>query len=1444
MIPILFVPEDRGQTAYLVQAEDFSARLGIGAIDLRSRAAGVHIVFPGSTAIAPRGFNAAGARISRIQGTDPAMWQTGLPAFQGVVYPELYSGITLRVMAAGGEWKSEFVVEPGANPAQIRVRYEGAEHVEVAADGSMLVATTTGEWREDPPVLYQLGPSGRRTVEGRFAVIDAQTVGFEIGEYDRTLPLIVDPTLTYSSVLGGSGMSVCTGAAADAEGNIYLTGYTDAADFPTAHPASARGGGVDAVVVKLNPNTGQLIYATYIGGSQDDRAMRITVDTTGAAYVTGSTTSPNFPQVAAAQTSLHGYRDAFLVKLSPAGDRIEFATYFGGAGSEVARAITVGQDAVWIAGESDSADLPAGAGFQSCARGRTDGFLARYSLTGELLNASYLGGSGDDSPRALCLHPSGALLVAGATDSGDFPSIGAIAGISGTGQDAFLALVSPGLNAIQFCGRIGGSAGDSSQQESVESIAVDAGGAVYLGGSTPSVDFPLKEAYQPTYGGLGDGFLMKIDLAAKQLVWSTFYGGWDRDSIAAIAVDDAGRVYAAGSTISANLPQIAALQNGYKGNRDAFLLRLEAGGNGISFASYLGGAGSDQAVAAGLVPPDRMWVAGQTASADFPLQRSVQSLTSTALKFFAAEVMWSAQPQPVSVTPSAGSALAQVFTVRFRHTDGAASLNTLRFWVSPSESQAAACMVTYTRGDGALRLANDDGSGGTAVRPGVAEEARNSQCVLSGYAASYAEAGTDIVLTLPLTFSTSFGGAKILYADATDVSGQSSGTRVLGAFTVVFPNLPPAAVRVSPAGAAGGGVRQQFTFQYSDPDGAADIQGAYILFNRVPDARYGCYLYFDRGAGLIYLADDSASGFAVLHPGTTETLQNSQCLLEAAGSSFTASGTDLSLTLQLTFKSSLNGVTRISSDVEDSHGGSSGFHDLGAYTLAAANQTPQLVSVTPDNGVGNGTTFAITVSDGNGIADLLGVQVLISRAGGSGAGCFLTYFRGSGSIWLTGDSGVPLSFARIRTSDIADNSYCQVSGIGVSSTETANSFTVRIPVQFKATLTGLNQIVGQALDQEGISSGISQKGTYTVGAALNRPPEVVSVSPVNTSGDGSPATFTFTYRDADGASDIRGAYAAWNWYPDGHYACFVYYDRETNLLYLADDDATVFTPIHLGSAETIQNGQCILYATGSSAVASGTTLTLAVRLAMKESLNGTQRIYSDVEDLHGGSSGYNDLGYFVMTAANHTPVLAPAAPNSGVGTGDTFVFSASDANGINDLSAIQVLISKPGYGGDAGCFVSYYRNSGSIWLMRDGGTGWQEAKLGTSAALENSYCTVNVPAVMVIETGGTMNLHVPIQFKPPMTGLNQILGHALDMEGVTSGFGFKGTYAVGGLTNRPPQFAGRARRRTAGTAFARHSLSTSTTRTAHRISPRCSASSLRFRMRAMPVTSITTKTRI
>ncbi len=532
-------------------------------------------------------------------GNDPAKWRAGVPHYGRVRFAEVYPGIDLMYYGKDGRLEYDWIVRPGADPSKIRLKFAGVKKMRVDRNGDLVLETPGGEVREKKPVVYQ---ERSQEIAGRYVIRGQQEAGFEIGSYDARKTLVVDPVLVYSTYLGGSGNDDGHGIAVDSAGNAYITGHTDSTDFPTVNPiqsknplGSSPGGGVGCVFIsKVSANGSTLLYSTYLGGNGLDTGNAIAVDSSGDAFVTGSTTSSNFPTANAIQgKNLGALGTAFVTKLNPAGNALLFSTYLGGSQSDGGNGIAVDTAGnAYVTGFTNSDNFPLVNPLEPyVATGENNfppGFVTKMSADGSaLLYSTYLGGyNGQDTGYGIAVDSTGSAYVAGTTTATDLPVVNALQSTdkntSGTG---FVVKINPSGSAFVYSTYLGGSVIDY-----VYAIAVDSSGNAYVTGRTNSSDFPIVNALETT--GAPTAFVSKINATGSALAYSTYLGGGAVGY--GIAVNAAGEAWVTGTMSPGRFPTVNPLANLGQDNA-VFASQFSADGTALLFSSPLWlAAGSEQ----------------------------------------------------------------------------------------------------------------------------------------------------------------------------------------------------------------------------------------------------------------------------------------------------------------------------------------------------------------------------------------------------------------------------------------------------------------------------------------------------------------------------------------------------------------------------------------------------------------------------------------------------------------------------------------------------------------------------------------------------------------------------------------------------------------------------------------------------------------------------------
>ncbi len=563
-----------------------------------------------------------------LHGNTTARWVRAARSFATLTREDLLPGVDLRWRWEGSLPAYDLLLAPGADPAALVLRFDGAREVRVEPDGSLAVATADGVLRHRRPVAWQETPAGRRPVAAAFEARGSGRAGFRIGRRDPALPLVVDPLVSYATFLGGESAEPTRDVAVAPGGSAFVLG--ECAAFPFVQedaldPTPAR---KEALLVRLDDSGSAVQYATYFGGAEDETAEGLAVDAEGGAWIAGTTTSTDLPVALPWQGIRKGILDGFLCRLTPAGDDLVFSTYFGGTkkifGNEkpftTFRGVALAPGGVAVVvGQTDGTDLDILDPFQPVRAAGREGIVAGFSPEGELVHSSWLGGAGDDYPVAIAAAPDGAILVTGQVQATLFPLVGHVAGIQGTGSEAFLAKIAPG-GASLLCTQVwGGSSSDYAG-----SVAVLPSGEVLVGGSTDSSDFPVMAAVQERTTNYDGAFLSLFSAAGDALLLSTWVGG-NRTDVTDVAAGSDGSLFAVGTTREWPLPALVdPLQPSLLGTQDAFLVRIAPDLSGYTCGSPLGGSGFEDEVHVAAEDGDHAWVLMQTTSTDIPVKGAVQ----------------------------------------------------------------------------------------------------------------------------------------------------------------------------------------------------------------------------------------------------------------------------------------------------------------------------------------------------------------------------------------------------------------------------------------------------------------------------------------------------------------------------------------------------------------------------------------------------------------------------------------------------------------------------------------------------------------------------------------------------------------------------------------------------------------------------------------------------
>ncbi|MEQ8765100.1 MAG: SBBP repeat-containing protein [Planctomycetota bacterium] len=550
----------------------------------------------------------------------------GLRTHSRVMYRELYPGIDLLFSIDDGQLKADWVVAPGAGFDRIRWRYEGATGVALGEGGELVVSTLAGELREAAPWIYQDGPGGPETIAGGYRV-KGDTVGFWVGDHDPTRPLVLDPQFEWCTLIGGDSLDPINSIARDAQGNVIVGGYTNSDDFPTTPGAFDRTHSTgDGFIAKFD-SQGNLVYSTFLGGSDVDRVESVAVDAAGNAVFSASVRSSDFPVTSGAfDTSFNGATSDLAVgKLDPTGGSLVFSTFLGGGGYEEHTSVQVdASGAVYVAGETGSVDFPTTPGaFDTTYNNSVDAFITKIDPTGSTLVFSTLLGP-DDSPtfsRALDVGSDGSVYVTGNPRDATFPTTSGA--YDRTHPDMFATKIDPTGSSLVYSTFIGSPITDGASPSSPWALAVDASGRAVIAGRTSAADFRLTPgAFDTTFAGNREGWVLQLDATGSSLVFSTFLGGSESENPSALGIDPStGNIYVGANTSSPDFPITpGGFGLGGLDTTQATLSILSPDGGRLLFSTLFGSRdGSDDTSSLAVLPNRDVLVGGRTTSStSFP----------------------------------------------------------------------------------------------------------------------------------------------------------------------------------------------------------------------------------------------------------------------------------------------------------------------------------------------------------------------------------------------------------------------------------------------------------------------------------------------------------------------------------------------------------------------------------------------------------------------------------------------------------------------------------------------------------------------------------------------------------------------------------------------------------------------------------------------------------
>ena len=542
------------------------------------------------------GFDGSLAVYNYLKGNEPGKWASSVVEYQEVVVSNVYPGIDIKYYVSGGKLRYDFLIDVDANPSEIAWDILGGNHR--TENGEQLVLETSiGDVQMSELFAYQENNGLKAKVECSFVKGQDDLVRFDLGQYDKTKKLVIDPVV-FATFLGGQYYEFPYGMEVNSAGEVFVIGETRSTDFPTTLGAysNTNAGNEDCFVSKMAADGTTLIYSTYIGGDMRDLIIEtpsiLTAD--GGVIVTGTTMSSNFPTVVGAfDNTYNGDWDGFILKLNPAGTSLAFSTYLGGDLADFAQhAVLDNAGNIIVAGNTYAGDFPiTGGAYDQTENGGGDLFIAKFNSDCSSLNFSTLFGGNDyDDCHAIELDENNNVIIAGETSSPDFPMVGSTYDQTYNGDgDLIVAKMNSTGSDVIWSTFVGGAA----YEQCRGLLDIDDDYNIYISGITESADFPVTSgAYDNSLGGVADAFLLKMNPSGNGLIYSTYLGGALTDLSFGLTVDEHRTAYLCGKTTSTDFPTTTnAEQFVLRGGADQFVTRVNENGNGLIYSTYYGGDG-------------------------------------------------------------------------------------------------------------------------------------------------------------------------------------------------------------------------------------------------------------------------------------------------------------------------------------------------------------------------------------------------------------------------------------------------------------------------------------------------------------------------------------------------------------------------------------------------------------------------------------------------------------------------------------------------------------------------------------------------------------------------------------------------------------------------------------------------------------------------------------
>jgi uncharacterized protein (TIGR03437 family) len=583
----------------------------------------VHMRLVGGSSRSAEGIEPLGSYSNHYAGRSKQNWFTGIPHYAKVRYKNVYPGIDMVYYGNQRKVEYDFIVNPGADPNKIELAFDNVDRLQLDSRGDLVLTAAGRELRQRKPRVFQKG----HELTSSYRIHNGNHAQFALLSYDSSEPLTIDPVLEFSTFLGGPGDDNLDGIAIDSGGFVYLCGYTSTPAEPVLDPFQQTSIVVyTPIIFKFTADGQNLVYYTTINSNSWGWVNAIAVDPTGRLVVTGGTWATNFPLKNPIQTEFNSaYETGFVSRFSSDGKAMDFSTYLGGSVDDRLSALVVdGAGNIYIGGQTRSPDYPTRNPFQATyGGGYYDCVVSKIATAGTLQFSTFLGGSGWENCSGLALTPDNSILVAGGTNSDDFPLKNTLQTSRNANSQAPFVTKFTSDGQVIFSTLFGGPT-----SAFVNAATVDSAGSIYLAGSA-GPGFTTKNAFQPNAVPFAsDAFIAKFDSTMNNLIFATYLGGSAYDQVFGIAVDTNGDVIVGGYVSSPDFPLKNSLQpfrGGGLCNCDIFVAKLAAAGQPLIYSTPIGGSHSDYGGYLALNTNGDAYVVGSSQSGqDFPTKNPYQ----------------------------------------------------------------------------------------------------------------------------------------------------------------------------------------------------------------------------------------------------------------------------------------------------------------------------------------------------------------------------------------------------------------------------------------------------------------------------------------------------------------------------------------------------------------------------------------------------------------------------------------------------------------------------------------------------------------------------------------------------------------------------------------------------------------------------------------------------